>query len=139
MSALPKIGLYLLTIVFLLLAISFRMIMDVERLSNIARAGTMAVFGLFCLASFFTARGLAKKRRLSWWSAIVFYSVLAMLFLFFHFNSIANSPEHPFYQGYSQGLGRMPFLFKYFYLISIAIPAGMLAILVAFRGDYSKS
>ena len=118
---LPRFGLYFLTLGFLIIAISFKTVMDVERFSVMERAGTMAVFGTLCLSSFFTARGLARKRRWSWWSAVATYSFSTLIFIFFHFSSIANSPSHPAHQGYvagaGAGAGAMPF-FWFFRLSS---------------------
>jgi hypothetical protein len=137
MASLPKIGLYFLTIAFLLIAASFGMVMSVERFSVLARTSTMAIFAVLCLTSFFSARGLAKKQRWSWWSSLIFYCVSVLLFSFFQFNSIANTPAHPAHQGFSQGAGGMPFFFLYFHAFWAVLSAAMLFILVVFRKNYS--
>lgn len=138
MKALPRLGLYLLTVVILFIALSFKLIIEVERFSTQERVVTMAIFGFFSLTSFFTGRGLAKKRTWSWYSAMIYYIIITAFFLFLHFNSISSLSNHPYNQGYSLGAGGIPIFFKYFYLFLTTFTLVMLVILYINRREYLK-
>jgi hypothetical protein len=135
MIHLPRIGLYIMTIFFLLLVVAFRMVMDVERLNLIARILLTSFIGSFALASHAMTRGLAKQKNWGWWGATTLYGVLTLFFLYFQVFAIVNTPSHPFRQGVVAGGlgGGLLFFFTYLYLFLALASVSMVVILLRSR------